>query len=379
MSSLLTQAGTAEGFSKVAPYLQDPLVLVGFFLFLAFLFTRTLLTRGIIPPLPATSGFKILKTLLLYGFVVGLLLIFLGFGLKYAELRSKEKQAQEDLKSREKQAQIERDIMAKKDSEIEEQDLARQRNMIALLRVELQDNLKGANELRKNTIVFLRGFQTLSQIVRTPGIQLLTAMFPRDNLNLKISDRQAAGLADRVFDDLERSQLHKNDFELKKFTAAAIAMTTSIDLQMSTVQKLSDLDHSRYVFSSQIWQTNLPILRNVVVEDVSAFEKSYSDLQRLRNDYDVITEHYVEYLTALREFFDPQKHSIDREGLRRALGRERYALQLITAFGVALTNDMQNLKALDDSLGTRVSAVQTKGPNHSQDGKTALRAIPAKQ
>jgi hypothetical protein len=374
MLFLFWQAGDVTEFSKVAPYLQDPLVLVGFFLFLAFLFARALLKRGIIPTLPPTAGFKILKSLLLYGFLIGLLLIVLGFGLKYAELRVKEKQAEEELRSKERQAQIDRDIQAQKDAELQEQDLARQRNTIALLRGELDDNLKVANELRKNTIVFLSGFQTLSQVVRTPGIELLTAMFPVENIDLKIPDSQAAGLADKVFDDLERSQLHKNDLELRKFTAAARAITTSIDLQMSTIQRLQDAGHTRYVFQSQIWQTNLPILRNIVVGNVPAIENSYADLQRLRNDYDVVTEHYVEYLEALREFFDPQKHSIGREGLRRALGRERYALQLVTAFGTMLTNDMQHLKNLDGRLGTKATAIQTKAPGRSKNGNAPISA-----
>jgi hypothetical protein len=375
MLFLFWRGGDVTEFSKVAPYLQDPLVLVGFFLFLAFLFARALLKRGIIPTLPPTAGFKILKSLLLYGFLIGLLLIVLGFGLKYAELRVKEKQAEEELMSRERQAQIDRDVQAQRDAELQEQDLARQRNTIALLRGELDDNLKVANELRKNTIVFLSGFQTLSQVVRTPGIELLTAMFPAENIDLKIPDSQAAGLADKVFDDLERSQLHKNDLELRKFTAAARAITTSIDLQMSTIQRLQDAGHTRYVFQSQIWQTNLPILRNIVVGDVPAFENSYADLQRLRNDYDVVTEHYVEYLEALREFFDPQKHSIGREGLRRALGRERYALQLVTAFGTMLTSDMQHLKSLDGRLGTKATAIQTKAPGRSKNGNAPISAV----
>jgi hypothetical protein len=52
------------GFPAVAPYLKDPLVLIGFFLFLAFLFTRYLLRQKIIPALPPGPGFRILKTIL---------------------------------------------------------------------------------------------------------------------------------------------------------------------------------------------------------------------------------------------------------------------------------------------------------------------------
>ena len=73
-------------FSSIAPYLKDPLVLIGFFLFLAFLFTRYILKKGIIPPLPQKTGYQALKTILLYGFLIGILVITLGFIIKYKEL-----------------------------------------------------------------------------------------------------------------------------------------------------------------------------------------------------------------------------------------------------------------------------------------------------
>lgn len=321
LATFFQGAGLPE-FEKIAPYLQDPLVLIGFFLLLAFSFSRALLKRGVIPPLPATAGFKILKTILLYGFVIGLLLIFLGFGLKYAELRARENQAREELQSREKQAQIDRDIKAQKEKELHEEDLARQQNTVALLRVELQDNLGVANELRKNTIVFLRGVQTITQTVRTPGIELLTVLFPKENVDLQFPDGQAAGLSEKAFETLETTRLHQNQLELQKFTAAANVITSSIDLQMSTLRKLADPDHTRYRFQSQVWETNLPMLRNVVVGDVPGIEGSYADLQRLRNDYDVVTQHYLEYLDALRQFFDPAKHVVNRASLHTVLSAE---------------------------------------------------------
>src|SRR5712692_10044260 len=90
VTSLQTEIG---GFEKVAPYLKDPLVLVGFFLFLSFLFIRYLLKAKIVPPLPKTGGYKILRTILLYGFIIGILLIVFGFVLKYKELGQIEKGA----------------------------------------------------------------------------------------------------------------------------------------------------------------------------------------------------------------------------------------------------------------------------------------------
>ena len=48
-------------FEKIAPFLQDPFVLAGFAVFLFFSFSRLLIVRGIIPPLPAGKGYAILR------------------------------------------------------------------------------------------------------------------------------------------------------------------------------------------------------------------------------------------------------------------------------------------------------------------------------
>jgi hypothetical protein len=73
-------------FRGIAPYLKDPLVLIGFFLFLAFLLSRYLIKQGIVPPLPEALGYRILRLILLYGFILGLLVTVLGFALKRQEL-----------------------------------------------------------------------------------------------------------------------------------------------------------------------------------------------------------------------------------------------------------------------------------------------------
>jgi len=69
-------------FGKIAPYLTQPLVLVGFVLLLFFGIHRTLLKAGIIPPLTARTGGKVVQLLLRYGFVIALVVILSGFGLQ---------------------------------------------------------------------------------------------------------------------------------------------------------------------------------------------------------------------------------------------------------------------------------------------------------
>jgi hypothetical protein len=72
-----------DGFKDVAPYLTQPLVLVGFVLLLAFGVHRALLKAGIIPPLTPSSGSKVVQGLLRYGFVIAILAIILGFSLEF--------------------------------------------------------------------------------------------------------------------------------------------------------------------------------------------------------------------------------------------------------------------------------------------------------
>src|SRR5215510_2406813 len=76
----------SETFTNIVPYLKEPLVLTGFFLFIAFLFCRYLVKKGVIPTLPKTLGYRILRLILLYGFILGLVLVILGFELKRQEL-----------------------------------------------------------------------------------------------------------------------------------------------------------------------------------------------------------------------------------------------------------------------------------------------------
>jgi hypothetical protein len=77
-------------FSQIAPFLKDPLILVGFFLFLSFLFAKIILARGVVPELSKILGYKVLRLILVFGFIIGLLLILLGFGLKYKEVSAQQ-------------------------------------------------------------------------------------------------------------------------------------------------------------------------------------------------------------------------------------------------------------------------------------------------
>jgi hypothetical protein len=73
-------------FEKVGPYLKDPLILIGFFLLLAFGLFRLVIKKGLIPKLQQKHGYEVVKLILWFAFIIGVLLILLGFPLKRREL-----------------------------------------------------------------------------------------------------------------------------------------------------------------------------------------------------------------------------------------------------------------------------------------------------
>jgi hypothetical protein len=73
-------------FAKIAPQLANPLVLIGFVLFLVFGIHRVLLKSRIIPTIGKNEAPRIVRLILHYGFIISILIILLGFayaGLKY--------------------------------------------------------------------------------------------------------------------------------------------------------------------------------------------------------------------------------------------------------------------------------------------------------
>ena len=337
-------------FEKIAPYLKDPLVLIGFFLFLGFLFCRYILKQGIIPTLPPTLGFRILRTILLYGFILGLLLTALGFGLKYIEIQAEEHaKAAENAETKRKH---DADFADRTNQELlaQQRDVEEQKAQVGRLDVELNQNLAVADQLRKNTIVMLGELKTLSQVVRTPGIKILPILFPARNLDLIIPDAQTTNIPDDAMDQLGASGLLSDQLELQKVTAAANAIAQTIQATYATVRSLQDPNRQRYVFSDAVWKTERPNIEKVVSTDLTPYQTSYGNLVLLRANYDVLAEHFVEYLDDLRNFFDPAKHLITREGLRQILSKERYTYSLLVTYSKSLSNQMAELKRLSQKL-----------------------------
>jgi hypothetical protein len=75
-------------FSKIAPHLANPLILVGFALFVLFGLYRALLRSGVLVPVSRDASKGVVRLILHYGFIVAALIILGGFALAFWRARS---------------------------------------------------------------------------------------------------------------------------------------------------------------------------------------------------------------------------------------------------------------------------------------------------
>lgn len=301
-------------FGKVAPYFQDPLVLVGFFLFLFFGFARYVIKQRIIPQLSERSGYRVLRQILLYGFVLGLIILVLGFGLKYRELSAQE-----------------------------------QGNAVSMLRNELQANMNAADQLGRNVATILGMMEKMARLLRDERIPVLNRLFPMENLELGESASPATEMARLGIQRLVADGLHKNALELQRAEAAGAAIRSTILRTQTTVASLADPKRARYSIRSESWQANLPILRKVTIVPISDLQNSYAELETIRNGYDVVIPRVEEYLAAVAVLFEPNVE-VNATNLASALAAEHLAFEIATVYGKSLVDAMENLAAMQRRL-----------------------------
>lgn len=294
--------------SDILPYLEHPLVLVGFFVFLFFSFARYLVSKGIIPPLPPNKATDVLKSVLRYGFIFGVLIILLGFGLQYRELPHRQ-----------------------------------QERVVGMLHVEFGTNLQVAAELAANTETILGNAITVAESLRHEGIQILPVIFPMGNLENLADRRASVNTADAALRRLEDSGLGNNPEEVRKFHQAGQAISATIERTLGTMSSLADRDRQRYQFTREIWENHLDVLREVEIIDVTTFQQVYRELVGLRNEYDVVIEQCLEYFRSVSDFFQGMDGHISRTELAKVLASERLAFSVISTYGSRLATHSERL------------------------------------
>jgi hypothetical protein len=223
---------------------------------------------------------------------------------------------------------------------------------VRMLDQELTGNLAVLSELKKNTESILGATATVSSVMRTPGIKLLAGLFPVENLDPSNPVPASADYARNILGTVRASGLLDDETEKRKFGLAATAISGTVDRTISTIKSLADVDGRRYIVKSEVWQSQLPILRKVVIVDVVRFQQSYTELELARANYNVVVSSCVNYLTAAQRFFGDPRRQITQDGLAEVLASERLFIEITAAYAPKLVENIRSTR----EIGAKVRA-----------------------
>src|SRR4051812_18604416 len=251
-------------FERVAPYLHDPLVLCGFTLALFFGFGRALLKSGLIPQQSQIGGYRILQRVLLYGFLLSIVIILLGFGLKYRELSKEE-----------------------------------QRAAASLIMNELKADRGVAGSLAANSATSLETTSELALALRSDASPLLKTFFPYRNIEPDEKTLPPGKMAHERLAEAISSGLPASQPQLDRMNAMARAIRGTLSRTRGALVSLSDEKGARYRINRSAWNANAAVVRRISVIDLTQLEGTYAGLDRARSDYDVLMRYNLAYADAL--------------------------------------------------------------------------------
>ena len=302
-------------FEKIAPYLEEPMVLVGFVLFLFFGLAHASFRAGFIPTLTRRDGYRVVMRLMTYGFVLALAVVVVGLGLKYRELSEQE-----------------------------------QRAAVRLLEQEIVGNIEVVGELQKNIENILRNTRVVHDSLRHPRIRLLSTLFPVENTDPEAVVPASLDYARQQMEIAQTLGLFENKLELSKFAQASKAIVGTIKRTMQTFENLADVEGKRYRISDNVWQENLPILRKVHIVDVPTLQSIYQDMASLRTNYTISTNYAIQYLKLLRTFFSNNVAPYTPERLAVVLAAERIFITTTIGYGATVADKIADIDAARKAL-----------------------------
>jgi len=292
-------------------------VLAGFAMFAFFGIGRAMLKAGIFPQLNQSGALHVLSRLLLYGFVLSALVVVAAFGLKYRELSRAEQVA-----------------------------------AVRLIDRELGGDLEIASELQKNTHQILNISTTLATILRRPNLKIPTIILPLENTSGRDDLPATLEMARSALERAREEGVLDDPGELNKFQKAAQAVTGTIGRTRSAIVSLSDLDGTRYVFKTEAWEANLPIMRRVDIIDVTQFQSLHQDLVRLRTNYGVVVRYSLDYIDAIDLYLSARDRLLDAQSISDLLAAERLYFQTVTVYAKTVEEKIKAIEGRRIVLGS---------------------------
>ena len=180
-------------------------------------------------------------------------------------------------------------------------------------------------------------------------------MFPQKNLDLD-SDVNTNQLAQNAFQNLINEKLPQNKLEMEKLDEFAKVIDKTIRTVKETNENLEDKTRSQYKIEDEIWQSNLETYKKVDIVNISLFQKSYTQLHNIRNDYDIISKATIDYLNAVTEYFK-SNNTLTWENLSVVLSNERQSYNLIVGYSKNLMDALKDLNDVKTNLQRNTASI----------------------
>ncbi|VAW48347.1 hypothetical protein MNBD_GAMMA02-994 [hydrothermal vent metagenome] len=294
-------------FSSVLPYFTDPLIWIGFILLLVFLLTRYFLNNDIITELPAWLDAELPRRVLKHGFVVGLLVIVLGIGLKYHELSE-----------------------------------AEQSHAINLVKTEINNNLSTIEQLAQNTQTLIDSHQAVSGALRSGDSVIMNRLFPSPD---QPSDEAInfSKIVEASFTALKESNLLKSKGAMKSFNSSKDQIKSIIYPHNQVLISIQDPNSKQYAITIQMWHDHKEVIARAGDFDQLRFEDSLATMHAIRKQYQRTLRDSADYFTETLNFME-RNTFIGNGAVFEILTKEDQALQSLSTMHSEITAGLKALK-----------------------------------
>lgn len=310
-------SGEIGAFESVAPYLKDPLILIGFVLFIGFLLARQVLRSGLVPTLTQSMGARVVRLLLQYGFLLALSVIVLGFGIRYYEIHEN------------KQRIIEKQLAA---SDLIGAELCANRGTM----IEIGESVDSLNRARS----------TLVQSLRDRRFPIASMLFGEKLLTLSPGSEASGAAALVRYDELSRSGYLDNPEVCSQHMKLCGAIKTTIERTRSTLASLADTSEERFRVASGSWDSHQAMLTSLAKVDLDRTASLYETMKNVRKNYTRFSSATLEYIDSVSAFCGqmPTEH-----GLSAVLSSEQILVSMSRSLAAGIA---QLIESADKSLTT---------------------------
>ncbi len=255
--------------SSIRPYFTDPLIWIGVVLILIFLLIKYLLNKNVITQLPDWLASEASKKLIKHGYLLGILVTILGFGLQHHELNKAEQNLTKNL-----------------------------------INTEVKNNLATIQYISKNIQILLDSHQILYEALRHTDSKIMQYLFPT-TVQDSDKNKQLSQRVEVAFNALKESNLLKKTAAMNALNSSKKRINVIIHPIHESLNVMRNPAGQNMVIETELWQTHQDVITQLDGFDLAKYEQNLTLMQSLKNEYEQTLEDNADYVDEVMNFLEP--------------------------------------------------------------------------